>query len=104
MSSLEESGATQPARQADKIPFWLDAVPARNYPVAMNHQLPAWLALLIPVLIALALWDGVWKVIGMWKSARNKQLAWFICIAVFNTVGILPIIYLDLCQTDRNQH
>ena len=44
------------------------------------------------------------KAIGMWKSARNKQLAWFICIAVFNTVGILPIIYLALCQKDRNQH
>ena len=51
----------------------------------------------------LALWDGVWKVIGMWKSARNKQLAWFICIAVFNTIGILPIVYLTLCQKDRNQ-
>ena len=66
------------------------------------HPLNAWLALLIPVIILLALWDGVWKVIGMWKSARNKQLAWFICIAVFNTIGILPIIYLTLCQKDRN--
>lgn len=69
----------------------------------MNHQLPEWLVLLIPVLIALALWDGVWKVIGMWRSARNKQRAWFICIAVFNTADILPIIYLALCQKDRNQ-
>jgi hypothetical protein len=42
-------------------------------------------------------------VIGMWKSARNKQLVWFICIAVFNTIGILPIVYLTLCQKDRNQ-
>lgn len=44
----------------------------------------------------LAVWDAVWKAIAMWKSARNNQLAWFVCIAVFNTVGILPIIYLIL--------
>ena len=48
----------------------------------------------LAVLIILALWDGTWKLIGLWKSARNKHLAWFICIALINTVGILPIIYL----------
>jgi hypothetical protein len=66
-----------------------------------NH-LPVWLGVLIPVIILLALWDGVWKVISMWKSARNNQLGWFICLAVFNTVGLLPIIYLLWCQKDRN--
>jgi hypothetical protein len=66
-----------------------------------NH-LPVWLALLIPVLIFLALWDGVWKAIGMWKSARNNQVAWFVCIAIFNTIGLLPSIYLLWCQRDRN--
>ena len=64
---------------------------------------PVWLGLLVPVIILLAIWDGVWKVIGMWKSARNNQLAWFVCIAIFNTVGILPIIYLLAGQRDRNQ-
>ncbi|WP_425568771.1 DUF5652 family protein [Ravibacter arvi] len=24
----------------------------------------------------------------MWKTARNNQLGWFICIALINTVGI----------------
>jgi hypothetical protein len=32
----------------------------------------------------------------MWKNARHNQLAWFICVAIFNTVGILPILYI-LC-------
>jgi hypothetical protein len=49
---------------------------------------------LIPVLIILGIWDAVWKIIAMWKSARANQLAWFICIAVFNTLGILPIVYI----------
>lgn len=52
------------------------------------------LCCLIPVIIILALWEVVWKVIAMWKSARNNHLAWFICIAVFNTLGILPIVYI----------
>lgn len=46
------------------------------------------------LLIILAIWDMVWKFIALWKSARNNHLAWFICIAVFNTIGILPIIYI----------
>jgi hypothetical protein len=38
----------------------------------------------------------VWKLIALWKSARHNQLAWFICLAIFNTAGILPILYI-LC-------
>jgi hypothetical protein len=66
------------------------------------HQAPAWLGILIPLLILAAIWDGVWKVIGLWKSARHNQLAWFICIAIFNTLGLLPILYLTCFQRDRN--
>jgi hypothetical protein len=44
------------------------------------------------------LWDGTWKLIALWKSARNKQLAWFICLAIFNTLGVLPILYITLFQ------
>jgi len=64
---------------------------------------PVWLGVLIPVLVVIATWDAVWKAIGMWKSARHNQLAWFVCIVIFNTAGILPIIYLLWCQKDRNQ-
>jgi hypothetical protein len=67
------------------------------------NQFPAWLAVLIPVLILIAIWDGAWKVVGMWKSARHNQLAWFICLALFNTMGILPIVYLVFFQRDRNE-
>jgi len=60
-----------------------------NYNPPFFETLP-WL-LLIDILI---LWDIIWKMIAMWKSARNNHPAWFICIAIFNTVGILPIIYI----------
>jgi hypothetical protein len=55
------------------------------------HESLIWL---IPVIIILAIWDAVWKLIAMWKAGRNNHLAWFICIALINTIGILPIIYI----------
>ncbi len=54
------------------------------------------LSLFVIVIILVAIWDGVWKLIALWKSARHDQLAWFICLAIFNTAGILPILYI-LC-------
>jgi hypothetical protein len=56
------------------------------------------LAIFIVVLILVVIWDSVWKLIALWKSARNQQLAWFICLAIFNTAGILPILYISLFQ------
>jgi hypothetical protein len=61
------------------------------------------LILICSVIILLAIWDGVWKLIAMWKSARNNQLAWFICLAIFNTVGILPILYITVFQKPELQ-
>jgi len=68
-----------------------------------TQNAPTWLAIVIPVLVLIAIWDAVWKAIAMWKCGRNNQLAWFICIVIFNTAGILPIIYLLWCQRDRNE-
>jgi hypothetical protein len=65
----------------------------------LNTGLPApLLVLLIMVVVMLIIWDGVWKLIALWKSARHGQLAWFICLAIFNTAGILPILYIWLFQ------
>lgn len=42
--------------------------------------------------------DMIWKGIGLRKAGTKKQLARFICIFIFNTLGILPIIYLAFFQ------
>ena len=60
----------------------------------MEQQITSMAPWLIPIIIILVVWEGIWKLIAMWKSARNNHLAWFICIAIFNTIGILPIIYI----------
>ncbi|MCL2511262.1 MAG: DUF5652 family protein [Bacteroidales bacterium] len=55
---------------------------------------PLFYLLFFVIIAVLAIWDGVWKLIALWKAARNGDLGWFICIAIINTVGILPIIYI----------
>jgi hypothetical protein len=57
---------------------------------------------LLPLIIILAVWEAVWKLIALWKSARNNHLGWFICIAIINTLGILPIIYLITYKNKKN--
>ena len=59
---------------------------------------PQLVAVIVIGLILVALWDGVWKLLAMWKSARHNQPAWFICLAIFNTAGVLPILYILLFQ------
>ncbi|NLL28026.1 MAG: hypothetical protein GX259_04460 [Bacteroidales bacterium] len=60
-----------------------------------NFQcLPEISTALMVIIIILSVWDLVWKLIAMWKAGRNNHLAWFIIIAIINTVGILPIIYI----------
>ena len=46
------------------------------------------------IILILGLWELVWKGIALWYSAIKKQKIWFLCVLLFNTVGILPIIYL----------
>jgi hypothetical protein len=52
----------------------------------------------IIIIVLVAIWDAIWKLIAMWKCGRNNQLAWYICLAIFNTAGILPIIYIMCFQ------
>jgi len=47
-----------------------------------------------PWLVALAVWSIVWKGLGLWKAGRNNQLIWFLAMFLFNTAGILPIVYI----------
>jgi len=60
----------------------------------MEQEFTSIMPWLIPIIIVLVIWEMVWKLIALWKSARRNHLAWFLCIAIFNTIGILPIIYI----------
>ena len=59
----------------------------------MNNSFLSEPVLIIALMIAV-MWESAWKIIAMWKAGRNNHLVWFICIALINTVGILPIVYI----------
>lgn len=61
-----------------------------DYLAAMTAELGISLWLFIVIL----LWSGVWKLIALWKSARNNSKVWFIVLALVNSVGILEILYI----------
>ena len=57
--------------------------------------LPEWMRGFVWIIPIIVVWEGVWKSIALWRAARNGHLVWFICTIIFNTVGILPIIYIS---------
>ena len=64
----------------------------------MNYlqTMAAQMGITIWLLVIIAIWSLTWKLIALWKSARNNHLGWFIIMALVNTVGILPILYIFL--------
>jgi Family of unknown function (DUF5652) len=50
--------------------------------------IPVWL------LVIAFVWSAVWKLLALWKSARKGSVVWFVVLAVVNTLGILPILYI----------
>ena len=52
--------------------------------------------LLMTLLYIFLAWSLTWKFLALWKAARKGSVPWFILLAIFNTVGILPILYIFL--------
>lgn len=52
----------------------------------------------IVLLVLLMVWEAVRKGIALWKAGTKKHLARFVCLFIFNTAGLLPIIYLAFFQ------
>jgi len=69
----------------------------------MDAQLSETIQHLLPLLIVIALFELVMKLIAMWKAGRNNHLAWFIVIGIINTAGILPIIYLLINRKEKSE-
>ena len=48
----------------------------------------------LALFILVVIWSAVWKLLALWRAARNKSVAWFIVLGIVNTMGILEILYL----------
>jgi hypothetical protein len=66
-----------------------------------NLENPQSIAILVAVFVVLAVWEMVWKGFALWKAAKNNHLAWYVCIMIFNTIGILPIVYILLNRSKK---
>lgn len=58
--------------------------------ISSQSGIPLWL-----IAIVLA-WSLAWKSVALWKSARSNHLVWFVAFIVFQTMGILEILYIFL--------
>lgn len=52
------------------------------------------------ILLVIAIWDLIWKITAMWKASKRESKGWFVVLMIFNTVGILPMIY-HLCTKKK---
>lgn len=55
----------------------------------------------LALLVAVVLWEFLWKGFALWRAAKLNQSVWFVLIMIINTVGILPIMYLIFTQTNE---
>jgi len=76
---------------------------AGAYAVENVILMPHWSGWLIALLVIVIIWSAIWKAFALWKSARHYQVAWFVIFCIFNTAGILEILYLAFWQKDSNK-
>ena len=60
----------------------------------MPMECLSWLPMFWLIIPLAVVWEMAWKGVALWRAGCNRQLAWFICLFIFNTAGILPIIYI----------
>ncbi len=46
------------------------------------------------VLFLIVVWTLFWKGYSLWIASKNDSKKWFITLLIFNTVGILEIIFI----------
>ena len=60
----------------------------------MPIEWPLWLPMAWLIISLAIVWEAAWKGVALWRAGRNAHLVWFIALLIFNTLGILPIIYI----------
>jgi len=46
------------------------------------------------IMLLLVVWTLVWKCYSVWTASKKNHKKWFIALIIFNTLGILDIIYI----------
>ena len=45
-------------------------------------------------IVLIDLWSSIWKGFALYRAGANKSVPWFVVLFIFNTLGILEILYL----------
>lgn len=54
------------------------------------NSVPTWL---LTIFVVIAIWESVWKALALYRAGTQKQPEWFVVMFIFNTAGLLPILY-----------
>jgi len=58
-----------------------------------------------PIIMVLAIiWTLPWKGVALWKAANKKSIWWFIALLIFNTLGVLEILYIFIFSKLGHHH
>lgn len=60
-----------------------------------------WCTLNIPTVLVVLAIILIIKGLALYKAARKESVVWFWVILVFNTFGILPLVYLIFSKAER---
>lgn len=50
------------------------------------------------LIAALVAWDTSWKAVAIRRAIKNGQRAWVPVLAMVNSAGLLPMLYLALTR------
>ena len=59
----------------------------------MEQFLSQYGQIIVPLVV---IWNLVWKGLALWKASKKDSRVWFVILLVFNTIGILEILYFFL--------
>jgi len=54
--------------------------------------------------LVILVWILIWKGLALWRAAQKESKWRFIAILVFNTVGILEILYLFVFSKPKDEN
>ena len=54
-------------------------------------------------LYLILIWVLAWKVVALWKAARNGHKKWFVVLLVVNTLALLEIVYIFYFSKPKKQ-
>jgi len=75
-------------------PSMLTGLESANSYDALGAMLGISASTVMVVFMVVGVWSLVWKGLSLWKAANKRSVPWFIVLLVFNTVGILDILYI----------